>query len=76
MSEKKDPFQEAVEFLSHDRRFLTILGEIGERRELLIGKLRNYKDTTELQKVAAEICAHTDFLDLFGVPTGTPVPPA
>jgi hypothetical protein len=76
MSEpKKDPFTEAVEFLRHDKRFLTILGELAERRERAITKLATYSTDCELRKAAAEVSALTDFLDMFGVPTGTPAPP-
>jgi len=75
MSDHKDPFQEAVEFLSGDKRFHIILGDLVERRERAITKLGTYTTDCELRKTAAEVNALTDLLDLFQVPTGTPVPP-
>lgn len=74
MSEK-DPFQEAVEFLSGDKRFHIILGDLVEKRERAITKLGTYTTDCELRKTAADVNAITELLDLFQVPTGTPVPP-
>lgn len=66
--------KESIDFLSHDLRFREVLKEFVGRRESAIIALSNYKTDTELRKYAAEVTVFTEILDMFGVPTGAPVP--
>lgn len=69
-----DTLKESIEFLRHDRRFQEVLGEIVAMRETAIIEFGEYTTITGLRKAAAEVTVFTDILNLFGVPTGTPVP--
>lgn len=69
-----ETLKECIDFLSHDRRFQVILGEIVAKRESAIGALGDYETDSQLRKASAEVTVFTEILDMFGVPTGTPVP--
>jgi hypothetical protein len=65
-----DEFTRAIDFLRHDRRFQSVLTRVVTWREDSISRLGTYKDDSELRKSAAEVTVYTEFLDMFGVPSG------
>lgn len=75
MSEIPKPtLDQSVANMRGNPHFNAICGELVAEREDLIAGLADYKDDTQLRKLAAEITATTRFLDRFGVPVGEPPP--
>ena len=72
---KKSEFEEAIEYLRGDHRFLVLLTHLAGMRESAITELGDYETEAALRKSAAKVAVYTEILDMFAVPMGQAMPP-
>ena len=72
---KKSEFEEAVDYLRSNDRFLVLLTHLAGMRESAITELGDYETDAQLRKAAARVGVYTEILDMFAVPMGQAVPP-
>jgi hypothetical protein len=70
----KPTLAQSVAALRGNPYFSAIVEQVVIDWEAAVRGLGSYKDVTELQKLAAEITAGTEFLDRLSVPIGVPPP--